>query len=172
MILEVGKTYMPVVGRPEGVFFDLDEAGYTLIYNFDRPTSAEVSAISAGQPFEIRYTVLSGAIWILTKCGSLNWTDAPFNPHLSLNYADPLETSPGKGTALTVIMTNSADGVVQHIRLIGLGTDFSTALREEVIRLHRAQFDRAAYDSGLASVYAKYPTKALVRMADKYFKVT
>lgn len=170
-MLEVGKPYMPIVGRPEGVFFDLDEAGYTLIYNFDKPTEAEISAASADQPFEIRYAVLSGAIWILTKCGSLNWTDAPFNPHLSLNYADPLEPTPGTGTSLTFIMTDATDGIIKHLRLIGLGTDFSAALREEVIRIHSAPFDREAYDSGLASVYAKYSTKVLVRMADKYYKV-
>lgn len=171
MMLEVGKPYMPIVGRPEGVFFDLDEAGYTLIYNFDKPTQAEISAVSSDQPFEIRYLVLNETIWVLSKCGSLNWTDAPFNPNLSLNYAAPLEPTLGKGTALTLIMTNAADGIVQHIRLIGLGTDFSTALRQEVIRLRNAKFNRASYDAGLSSVYAKYSTKALARMADHYFKV-
>ena len=82
-VFEVGKPYLPALGLGEGVRFGIDGSGCFLMYEFNRPTDAEVSATKSGQPFEIKFVTVNGIIWILSKCGTLRWTDAPYNPRLS-----------------------------------------------------------------------------------------
>lgn len=169
--LKVGEQYAPILGRPEGVIFDADAGGYTLIYNFYEPSQKEIDAVKAGQPFTIRFTVLDGVIWILTKCGNLNWADAPYTPFLSIDW-EKLEYPPdGMGTMLTLMMTDASDGTIKHLRTIGLGTNFSRDLREAIFEVGKGQFDIRAYNNSLRKTYAAYTTKQLVELSSKYFKV-
>lgn len=169
--LKVGEQYAPILGRPEGVIFDADASGYTLIYNFSRPTQKEIDAVKSSQPFTIRFTVIDGIIWILTKCGSLNWTDAPYTPFLSAEW-EKLEYPPdGMGTLLTLMMTDATDGTIKHLRAIGLGTSFSRDLREAIFEVGKGSFDISAYDQTLRRTYAAYTTKDLVGLSSKYYKV-
>lgn len=170
-ILQVGQPYAPITGRPEGVIFDIDDAGAKLIYNFAAPTSKEISAMTAGNPFEIRFTELDGIIWILSKCGSLEWTDAPYDPHLSANLTRLRRPEPGQGLALTLMMTDANTTEIKSLRMIGLGEKFTDRLMDAVERVQALPFSVEAYSASLRGTMAKYTTKKLVSLAGDYYKL-
>lgn len=84
-VLQVGGKYPPLAGAKERVAITMGENGITIVYNFNRPTEKEIAGMQANQPFEIRYVVLNDVLYILTKCGSNNWTDAPYSPSLAVS---------------------------------------------------------------------------------------
>lgn len=169
-LIEVGKPFAPLVGMGEGVVFEASDEGYTLAYCFNRPTQKELGQMAAGVPFEIRFAVLDGVIWILSKCGSNEWTDAPYAPQLTKS-ATIIHPVDGQGTALTLMMVDSPEGVVRTLRLIGLGSDFSRKLATAIGEVGAMPFDRAAYDRKLASTMSKYSTKDMVAMAQARWKL-
>ena len=133
-LFEVGKPYEPAIGMGEGVRFTLSSEGGLLLYVFDNPTSEEIDQMRSGKGFEIRFATINGIIWVTSKCGDLEWTDAPYNPRLSGGLPAP-DFEDGEGIALTLVMINAMDGVVKSVRLIGLGTSFSHYLVERSIEL-------------------------------------
>lgn len=172
MKLEVGTPYLPVAGRPEGAIFDIDSAGARLIYHFRRPTQQEISAVKAGQKFEIRFAELDGIIWVLSKCGSLNWTDAPYDPHLSLLTGDfPEILGENEGLALTLMITDADTAEIKSLRMIGLGHRFSVSLLSRAKALRETPFSLERYQNSLRATMAKYTTKQLVDLSTDYFKL-
>ena len=170
-VFEVGKPYLPAIGLGEGVRFGIDGTGCTLMYCFNRPTDAEVAAMRSGQSFEIRYITINGIIWILSKCGNLNWTDAPYNPRLSSNLPDPESIQDGSGLALTSIMLDSKDAVVKSARLIGLGTDFSRQLASEVLKVRSQPMTVREAGMSINQTMQMHSTRRLVQMASNGFKL-
>lgn len=170
--LSVGGTFPAAKERGEGVYFDIDDSGLLLVYNFSNPTEREVEAVQSDQPFEIRYLVKDGVLVILTKAGSLNWTDAPYTPWLSSSFGQlPYPEDPSSGYALTFIMTDAATGVIKSLRLIGLGHKFSESLYHEVEELRKAPFDPLVHNQKIRTMTNAYNTKQLVSMARQYYKV-
>ena len=104
MLLEVGKPYLPALGLGEGVRFNIGPDGAILIYCFDRPTPREVQAMGSGKDFEIRFVTVDGIMWILSKCGDLEWTDAPYNPRLSAGISSLAVIANGAGLGLTLVL--------------------------------------------------------------------
>lgn len=170
--LSVGGTFPAVKERGEGVYFDIDESGLLLIYNFSNPSEKEIEAVQSDQPFEIRYLVKDGVLVMLTKAGSLNWTDAPYTPWLSSNFGQlPYPDSPSSGYALTFIMVDAATNVIKSLRLIGLGHNFSVNLYREIEALRKDPLDPIVQNQKLRSMANAYTTKQLVSMASQYYKV-
>lgn len=170
-ILQIGQVYQPVAGRPEGVIFDIDDAGAKLIYHLSRPTAQELASVKAGQKFEIRFVELDGLLWILSKCGTMSWTDAPYDPHLSLTLTEIPALEPDKGLALTLMMTDADTAEIRHLRMIGLGHKFSAALLDRAAALRAQPFSLEAYQASLRGTMARYTTKQLVDLAGDYFKL-
>lgn len=170
-IIDVGSVLPAMVGKSEGVYFEADGNGYTLIYNFASPTKDEIDSVKKESPFEIRFMVKGCILWIFTKCGSLNWTDASYTPHLSSDVADLQKPSnENDGTMLTLIMTDANNAVVKSSRVIGLGNKFSISLFDEIKELAKRPFDSLEYQRDLAQTMA-LPTKDLVRMTKDYWKL-
>lgn len=168
--LEVGSVLQAMQGKNEGVYFEADGAGYSLIYNFMSPTEKEIEATKAGQPFEIRFLAIRSALWILSKCGTLNWTDAPFTPHLSRHAAELVRPqNEDEGTMLTLIMTDARDATIKSIRVIGLGHRFSVRLYDAIRELAELPFTPENYNLELA-LTRMHPTNELVSMARNYYK--
>ena len=163
---EVGKPYLPALGLGEGVRFDIG-ASATLLYCFDRPTPTEVEAMKSGKSFEIRFVTINGIIWILSKCGSLEWTDAPYNPHLSKDIPTPSSISDGSGLGLTLVMLDSRDAVAKSIRFIGLGTEFSRKILQEALTVRNEGVTMAQADMSIAMTMQQYSTSQLVKIASK-----
>jgi hypothetical protein len=170
-VFEVGKPYLPALGLGEGVRFGIDGSGCFLMYEFNRPTDAEVSATKSGQPFEIKFVTVNGIIWILSKCGTLRWTDAPYNPRLSSSLPDPASIGDKEGLAMTLVMLDSYDAVVKSTRLIGLGTDFSRHLASEVLRVRSQPMTVREAGMSISQTMRMYSTELLVQKASNGFKL-
>ena len=162
---EVGKPFLPALGLGEGVRFEIGASGATLIYGFSNPTSDEVRATKSGQAFEIRFVTIDGIIWILSKCGNLEWTDAPYNPRLSTGIPGPESITDGGGLGLTLMMLDSGDAVVKSVRLIGLGTEFSRQLLAEAYRCRQQAMTIAQSALSINKAMQAYTTSQLVQMA-------
>jgi hypothetical protein len=166
---EVGKVEPAFVGHPESTMFDIDQSGSVLYVFFDSPTEKDVQQFSAESRFEIRYAVIDSCIDILVKFGDLNWMDAPFSPHLS--KSDNISNiDDGQGLALVVVFADGRTGTVKALRLIGLGTNFSRALRDEINDQLRVPFDEEKYNE--TQIKLNYFTiKKLLERSSHYYKI-
>jgi hypothetical protein len=165
---EVGKPYLPALGLGEGVRFNIGPDGAFLLYGFDRPTVKEVAAVGTGQSFEIRFVTIDGILWILSKCGSLEWTDSPYNPRLSRSIPGKQSIVDGAGLGLTLVMCDSRDAVVKYVRYIGLGTEFSRRLLEEAAILKEIPQSMAEADASIQRTMLMFPTSKLAGMAPSW----
>ena len=163
-VFEVGKVYKPAIGIGEGVRFDISSAGATLMYVFDAPSPDEVAQMRSGKRFEIRYTEINGILWITSKCGDLEWTDAPYNPRLSSGLPDP-DFNDGEGLALTLVMIDARDAVVKSVRLIGLGTRFSHYLTEKALELREQPMTATAANSSIVQTMMMFDSRQLADIA-------
>lgn len=170
-ILEVGKKYPALRGRAEGVYFDIDDAGAKLFYNFGAPTKAEIESVQANQPFEIRFIELDGLIWVTSKCGTLNWSDAPYNPRTSLVSNGFARPEPGCGLALTLAMVDANSSKVKSLRLIGLPHDFSAELINHAIQLRDTKMLTTQYKASIARTMSRYSSDALAQVSPYRYRM-
>ena len=85
---EVGKRYSELRTGVDGVQFDIDDSGAVLKFQYNKPSAQELKAFESSNSFEIRSVTLNGIAYILIKMGNLEWVDAPYTPHLSLNLTN------------------------------------------------------------------------------------
>ena len=162
--IEVGKPLPYGYQMDEGVIFHANEAGYILLYSFANPTENEIAQMKEGSPFEIAVTRKGGVLWVLSKCGNLSWTDAPFHPALSPKWRELVSPNEDSGTALTLIMSDASTQLVKSLRLIGLGHNFSVKLLSCIKELAEEQFDQTQYNASVNKTMAAYTTKQLLSM--------
>lgn len=165
MQFSVGAKCPALAGRGEGVIFEADSSGYLMIYNLVRPREEEIEQMRSGEAFEIAFAAKNGAIWVLSKCGDMPWSDSPFHPALAPHWSDLVLPGDGEGHALTLISADAASTEIKSLRLIGLGHDFSVRLHEACAELAAAPFDSGSYDRGIAETMAAYTTRQLLGMA-------
>jgi hypothetical protein len=171
-IYKVGDRFTHLAGRPEGAFFEISESGPVWIFHYNKPSEKEIAAISEGSPFEIRSTVLGGTVlWVFVKCGSQEWAEAPYNPHLSKSPSLPPIESDGDGYALTLLMVDAATQVIRHMRLIGLGNRFSRQLWADIQDLLDKPFDAHAHTRAISATQWQHSTPQLVKMCRNIWKL-
>lgn len=164
-LLKVGEVFAPLAGREEGVIFEAYGDGYILAYNFNNPTAEEIKAVSSQQSFEIRALRMKEVIWILSKCGSLAWADAPYSPHLSTLDGLIRPIGEGLGTSLLLLMLDARTGIIKNLRLIGLGHKFSLELFDEIGETLKEPFDINEQRANITATMMAYSTRALADRA-------
>lgn len=169
--LTVGNAFSPTYGKPEGVYADTDASGILVVYNFTHSTQSEVEQMGAEKPFEIRSARVGDALYILTKCGELNWMDAPYNPHLSRQMGLRPITNDIEGYALTLLMVDAVTNIIKSIRLIGLGNEFSKTLKNEIDELQAKSFSQEQYNQMLHDNNISFSTTDLVKLSDNYWRL-
>jgi hypothetical protein len=170
--IRVGGIYAPVVGRGTGMIFEISPAGAELIYNVPSPGQHEMEQFKQESPFEIRLATLGGVIFILARIGTLPWSDAPYNPHLSPNLSLPeIDPEGTQGLGLTLMLTDSPSGTIKHLRLIGLGAKFSSVLINTIKANLSTPDPMDEYTQRLQELYSKYTTKAMVNHAQIRYKL-
>ncbi len=163
--LQVGGFFPPLRGAGECVAVNVDSSGILLAYNFNRPSAREIAAMGEAQPFEIRFVRISDILYVLTKCGSLNWTDAPFTPHLSPGAPLQPITNSSDGYALTLMMVDASSNTIKSLRMIGLGNRFSKALKAEIDSLSEKPLDLDMYNRSIRINNILRSTSDLVQLA-------
>lgn len=166
MKIQKGAPLEGAQGREDGCIFDLSDSGAILFTFFNSPTPKEIKDFSEESPLEIRYVVLDGEIYLLAKFGSQEWMDFPYNPHLSKNLTKlELIQNETEGLGLTIVLADSADGIVKELRLVGLGNRFSRSFLGAVLERAQKPFDAAAYNASIAKTYSRYNTKQMLKFA-------
>lgn len=165
MDIAVGKVFTPAARMGEGCIFNIDMRGATLVYAFKAPTREEVIATKSGQAFEIRFAVVDGIIWVTSKCGGLEWVDAPYNPRLSTFVPAPETITDGVGLTTVLAMADSRSGIVQSARLIGLGTEFSRNLLRVANEERAKSMTVREAELNISKAMDKYSTIQLADMA-------
>jgi hypothetical protein len=116
--------------------------------------------------------VISGEVlFFLYRFAGIPWSDALYSWHLVPEERRVLpsaqDTDQARGL-MQIILTDADTGIVQALRAVTLGVDF-TRLLLGAIRVQAATpwCGRAEYDRQLAAVYRRYPTtdKLLVAAA-------
>ena len=171
MKFNVGQVVEKFIHHPEGVQFDMDDSGATMIVFFNRPDQNEIAQFKAGKDFEIRFTELSNVIMITTKIGNLNWMDAPYNVHLSRNLEKYTLPNEEFGLALTLMLVDADSGEIKTMRLMGLSTNFTRKFFGAAMDQKITVFDKDEYQRRVQNIYAKYDTNKIVKMSNAYCKI-
>lgn len=166
--MSVGSVLPAALESPQGVFFLVDGSGIMVLLNFSWPTEKEIESWSTGQELELRICTVRDIPFLLIKAPGQNWVDAPIHPALCRAEL-PLITDSHSGFGLQLVMTDAANGKIKLNRLVGLGNDFSKALRLAISYvMEDAPTDYAAE---LAEVYNTYTTDQLVKMSNYKYKL-
>ena len=168
---EVGKVVDKFKYHQEGMQFEIDDAGATMIAFFQRPTMGEVSQFASGSRFEIRFVELYGVIMITAKIGKLNWMDAPYTPHLSKNLSKFQIPDKGQGLGLTLILVDTMSGEVKSIRFLSLSEQFTRRLFGIVMEHKVKEFDKKAYSDAVNRIFSAYQTSQIVELSRDYCKI-
>ena len=155
-VYEVGKRVMSP--GYDGVIFDVTDDGAVLIIRMGAPTSKEKQAFKSG--LSLRYTVVDGIIFILTRMGIMQWMDAPYYVGLSRGLSHCFELPKnGEGLAVHALLIDGDTGILVAQKMIGLTTDGSLKL----IKTIEDQEIISDYDTRLQKVYAQYTTDDMVK---------
>ncbi|PRR85507.1 hypothetical protein [Clostridium luticellarii] len=162
--IEVGKKY-PGNYNFEGIKLDYNH-GFTLYAFLSNLSKEEVQGFKKGK-YKFALTEEQGILFFLSEFkGAIDMSDAPF--HFGL-YRDgrikdlPKSLGPQDGLSLTVIVVDSATGIVKAIRYIGLSHVFSNKLIEICIEQSKGIIDVEKYNKRLRLVQMRYTSQELYK---------
>lgn len=124
-VYKVGQVVKEFKNHAEETLFDIADDGASLLVFFKNPTQNEIKQFESGESFEIRMVELLDVMMFTVKIGNLNWMDAPYSPHLSLNLTTLQMPKENQGLGLTAFLINAANGKIEHIRFLGLSKQFT-----------------------------------------------
>lgn len=163
-IYEVGKLYNPNrTSWPEVTQYNYIQGEHHLQLFLRQPDQSEIQAIKAGAA-EFALVVEQGIIFLLYQFSPMPWSDAPYTWHMvpAEQRTLPADVPAGQGALLTTMLIDAGTGIIQAIRAIGLGTDFSNTLHAAIREQAARPFDQARYDDQLNRTYARYATTELL----------
>ena len=170
-VYEVGRQYEFAVGHEEGCYFDLADAGGTIAVYMDRPTEQEIKAMRPDQPIKMAMVPFKHLAMILLKFGDQSWMDAPYTVHLSRQLTQLPDVAGGDGLLVMIYLFDTSDGHLVSMRQISLSTDLTRLIFQIAREQRDVPFNEIAYAEELRSVYSKYQTRDLVKMASRIYNV-
>lgn len=169
-VYKVGQVVEKFKNHAEEVLFDVTDEGANLLVFFNNPTENEIKQFDFGNNFEIRLTELYDVMMFTFKIGSLNWMDAPYSPHLSLNLTTLQMSEKSQGLGLTLFLINAINGKIEHIRFLGLSQEFTEYVFVTIKRQIASEFDVLKYQMSLNKIFETYSTNQIMQMSDFYCK--
>lgn len=164
----VGDILENFIGTPDGVRMDITDCGLDCAVYMNNPTEKELEQFRAGNSFDIRFTVIRDVIMFALKIGSLNWMDAPYDIHLSQNYTMFDVPGDNQHVVLTLMLIDSSNGEIKHIRLLSLSPFFTKKLFLAIMEQNDKYFSKDDYDMRVQSIFDRYSTKEIVKMSSVY----
>lgn len=166
-VFAVGELYSPNrTTWPEGGQYHYAKGEHHLHLFFRDPSDIEIEAVKGG-PTEFALAVEQDIICLLYHFEPIPWSDSPYSWHMVA--ADqrtlPEDVPAGMGALLTIVLTDATSGIVQAIRAVGLGTEFTNKLHKAIREQAERSFDQARYDDQLNRLFVKYPTHMLLTRA-------
>ena len=161
--IEVGKLFQE--GKThyvEGCKVDMADDGLTFFVAFQDPSEEEINNFKDGK-IKYGYYVEKDVIMLLFKIGSQQWMDAPYSIHLSKQLHHLQEIKDGLGYSLKVFLVDANTGILKAARMIGMETNMSRKIKEEILKQKDMDFNILNYNKNIAEIYNKYTTKELVK---------
>ena len=168
MIYEVGRNYGFALGHAEGCYFDMADDAAAIMVFMERPSENEKEQMSENHYVKYAMLPYENVIMMLFKFGRLEWMDAPYTPHLSKNLTKLQTISDGLGYATHILLFDTQTGKLVGQRLLGMPTDFSNRLADEVMRIRKNPFDINKFNNDIQKAY-RYTTDQLVTLAGKTY---
>lgn len=144
----IGQFLPDYVGFPDSTQFDIDDSGGNLRIVINKPTEEELHEFKHAD-IEVRMTPVINAIWLTFKFGNLDWTEAPYTPHLShrLHLIDDAAAFRKLCGRITVGIIDSSDGIIKHLVDLELSKEFADAFFELANKLYfeYPDFDKKRY---------------------------
>ncbi|MCH9731744.1 MAG: hypothetical protein K0U84_19040 [Actinomycetia bacterium] len=156
--LTIGAPYpTPLPAGAESAQWRLSEDGVELVLLLPHPTDGEVESIRAGRA---RFALVAGdhALILAYKFGQMAWSDAPWQACRQTDGTSGLADVPAGQLAVTVIVVDSATGIVRALRVTVWDSRFAGEVREAI---RRQNLNRATERDGAAEIaafYARHPT--------------
>jgi hypothetical protein len=168
--LEVGKY---ISGTPrrydEGVRFDIDDSGASLVAYFKNPTQTEITNFKTGG-IKLGFYSYQNVIMLLAKIGELNWVDAPYSVHLSKNLTTLGELGESEGLAITVLLVDASDGTIMSMRLLGANHRLTEGLFKAIGQQKDVSFQD--FYKNVNYIFSTYSTKDLIKRASMIENLT
>lgn len=168
---QVGKPYNSAVREwLETPKYDFRSGAHELVLFFNKPTSAEISAVKTGKA-EFALVVQGDIIFLLYRFGTpIDWSDASYSWHSVQESERMLPEhilATGETRAvLTVILVDAANGITQAIRLVSFSPSFTSRLHQAINEQAQKPFNQASYDKQLENLYKSYPdSRDLLKLA-------
>jgi hypothetical protein len=156
-VLEVGGPYHPNrTTWKETPVLRLGIEGVELALFFDRPTPAEITAVTHGLD-QWGWIDEGGPVGVMCfRFGQGPWADTPYNPHREDPALTPgvAATAPGQHLLITVVLVDASTGIVRALRQVTWPHAFAEAVGASVRRMLAAPADQPAADRALAELYA------------------
>jgi len=149
---------------PEGTYLEYFEGGPRLTISYHAPTQNEINQIRRGD-CQFRLVPYGQVLFLLSKFGSLNWMDSPFNIQLYTSECRVLnaEFSHGKRYSLVVRIVDGLTGVDCGARLVTWNPEFSSAFHAQVAQQKLQHFESLTYERTLNLAYSAFPkTKSMM----------
>ena len=172
-VSRVGELYNPNrTVWPQAVEYNYRANTHELRLFLARLKNSDVREIRDG-PAEFALVLFGDIIFFCSHFGAaLPWSDSPYSIHMvKAMYPDeytlpPEQLAHHEGAALNITLIACETGIVQAVRLVGLGHTFSLALHQAIRAQPSRPFNQADYDRQLVQAYALYPTtEALLEQA-------
>lgn len=174
--ISVGKPFPPAVGRVEGAQMHINpklgDDTIQFISNFTKPTYSEIQDYRNGK-IKIRLFMENDTLFFLFKIGNQDWCDVPFEPRLYDSFVIE-DVGDSKGYPILMILTDAPSGIVKHLRLISVSTDFSRIFKKTVDYLNekREGFTKEEYLNKLDGIQKKYTTTQMAKKAIVGFELS
>ena len=146
-----------------------DHSSGFMMVSFNNPTVYETSEIAGGN-IDFRSIMVNGLTVLCVKFGNLNWMDTvcDYNPDNGYLF-EPIPD--GLGKLIQIVFVDSSTGVVQHIRAISFGTEFSRILDKQVLeQVESGLFGEAMLENAI-KIHSRFSTRDLTKMARNYYKL-
>jgi hypothetical protein len=173
-ILSVGHPYLKgKTAWPQAMTYQYERSGHILRIFLRTPSPEEVEAIWQGPAHFGLFTeghVIFLCFRFYTQANALTYYgEAPFSIHLvpeDYHKSPDLDFPPGVGAALSIILVNAENGLVEALRVLALGHKFSKRLHRAIREQERRPFNQAAYEQQLKRLFGRYTSEQLWRACE------
>lgn len=165
--IEAGKTKIDTFAyMNDGVLTEYNNSdGLTLYMILNNPTEEERENMSSNNGFEISVSIIEGVMFVQYKFGCMPWSDCVFEPRLyseNLEFPD-LDKNEKLGLALNILLINPAKGgLVEYLRVIGLGHNFSKSFIEQCNLLRLSPFNKDLHNMKVSRLMNQYDTRDIL----------
>jgi hypothetical protein len=159
----VGQIFPEEIGKPDYTKFDITDRGSILFMTMKNPTTYEIQQMSSAKK-RMRLSCLADIMWMTFKFGDLEWTEAPYTPHLSkwVHFPQDINTV---CKDISFVLIDSTDGIVKYCEHLQYNETFIAALKTGIMLLLAQDFNKDIYDILVDMVKSKYTTKQIAEIA-------